>query len=82
MGEPRAPSLITTHDALSKVAERLERVDRFALDLESNGMFAYRATLCVLQIAAGDEIWIVDTLAAPIDVARCATGAPVVPFTS
>jgi ribonuclease D len=67
MGEPRAPSLITTHDALSKVAARLERVDRFALDLESNGMFAYRATLCVLQIAEGHDIWIVDTLAAPID---------------
>lgn len=67
MSGTRAPTLITTRDALARVARALAAEDRFALDLESNGMFAYRARLCVLQIATASEIFIVDTLVAPVE---------------
>jgi ribonuclease D len=37
-----------------------------ALDTEADGMFRYRARLCYVQLAAGDAIAIVDTLAVPV----------------
>ncbi len=44
------PLLITREDELARVAERLSRSPRVAFDLESNGMHAYRATACIIQL--------------------------------
>ncbi len=38
-----------------------------ALDVESDGMFAYRARVCTVQICAGGRAVIVDALATPLD---------------
>lgn len=55
--------MITDEEDLARVAERLASAPRIAVDLESNGMFAYRAVACIVQIAAGDEVFLVDALA-------------------
>jgi ribonuclease D len=57
-------------EELDAVARDLAGSVRIALDLESNGLFRYRPQLCTLQIAHGDEIVIVDSLA--LDVSALA----------
>ena len=59
--------LVTNEDTLRTVARRLEDEPRVALDIESNGMHAYKATLCVLQLAAKGSVVIVDPLATKLD---------------
>jgi ribonuclease D len=44
------PILVETRAALLEVAARAARAPRVAVDVESNGLFAYRAALCVLQL--------------------------------
>jgi ribonuclease D len=55
----------TTESAIREGLERLRDRDRIAFDLESNGMFAYRARLCLVQLAADGDALVVDTLQAP-----------------
>ena len=43
--------LVTTDAALEALARELEHADAIALDVEADGLFAYRAKLCVLQVA-------------------------------
>lgn len=63
-GDERAkPVLITREDELSRVARRLAQSSRVAFDLESNGMHAYRATACVIQLECEGEIYIIDSMA-------------------
>ena len=66
MAEPNAPRIITSTAELAAFAERLGGAARVAFDLESNGLFVHRARTCTLQLAAGDEIAIVDALATSI----------------
>jgi len=52
------------------LARRLEKASAIALDVEGNGLFAYRTKLCTMQLAwmegATLRIAIVDALAAPV----------------
>ena len=57
------PLLITREDQLAEAAKRLARSPRVAFDLESNGMHAYRATACIIQLACEGEVIVVDSLA-------------------
>ena len=57
------PLLITRADELADVARRLAQSPRVAFDLESNGMHAYRATACIIQLACDGEVIVVDSLA-------------------
>jgi ribonuclease D len=59
--------LVSNEDTLRTVARRLEEEAVVALDIESNGMHAYKATLCVLQLAAKGSVVIVDPLATKLD---------------
>lgn len=61
-----APVLVAREDDLRTAAARLGQAARIGLDLESNGLFKYRATLCTMQLATATEIVIVDTLAPPL----------------
>lgn len=61
--ERQKPVLITREDELSRVARRLVQSSRVAFDLESNGMHAYRATACVIQLECEGEIYIIDSMA-------------------
>ena len=40
----------------------LQNVDRFAIDLESNGLFAYREQICLIQISTATHDYIIDPL--------------------
>jgi ribonuclease D len=58
--------LVAREDALATAAARLATHRAVALDIESNGLFAYRAQLCVVQLAAGGEVVVVDGLATSV----------------
>ncbi len=68
--------LVTRASDLEAAAERLAAEPRIAVDLESNGMFAYRAVACIVQIAAGEEVVLVDALATPLDPLARLLGSP------
>lgn len=60
-------TLVDSEAALhGAVAQLTEDDARLSVDLESNGLFKYRASLCTLQIANVHEVVVVDTIAAPI----------------
>ncbi len=56
-------TLVTNENELTRVTERFGHVPRVGLDIESNGLFAYRARLCTIQIGRGLDVAIVDALA-------------------
>ncbi len=62
--------LVTREDELRAVVARLLRARRVAVDIESNGLFKYKATLCTMQLATADEVVVVDTIATPLDALR------------
>lgn len=49
-----------------RAAERLARATRVAFDLESNGLFAYRARMCTVQLGALGEVTVIDGLVASL----------------
>ena len=50
-------------EALARAAQSIARHPVVAVDTESNSMYVYREQVCYLQIAAGDEIHLIDTVA-------------------
>jgi ribonuclease D len=58
--------LVTSEETLRAVASRLGQEPRIAIDIESNGMHAYKAGLCVVQIAARGSVIVIDPLATPL----------------
>lgn len=63
------PLLVNRAEALSAVVERAERARVLAVDVEGNGLFAYRAELCTVQLAWKEDervvVAIIDTLRVP-----------------
>lgn len=57
-------SLIDTVDGLRDVALRLRDAERIACDIEADGLFRYRAKVCVLQLSTETHAFVIDTLAA------------------
>ena len=57
------PRLVQDAAGLAALARDLEGVDRIALDIEANGMHAYRERACVVQVTAGGESTILDVVA-------------------
>jgi ribonuclease D len=55
--------LVTTEGALSLLLPSLAATRRLAFDLEANGRFAYRARVCMIQLAWDEQTAIVDALA-------------------
>src|SRR4051812_18327849 len=59
-----APTVITAREHLEElVADHLSRSPRLALDIESNGFYAYREKVCLLQISSTTEDFVVDPIA-------------------
>ena len=65
-GAPPA-TVVSTRAGLEELARALARVPRLGLDVESDGMFAYRARVCTVQLVAGGSIALVDTLATSLE---------------
>ena len=58
-------TLVTREAEVPAAIERLSKAGRVAVDLESNGLFKYRACVCVVQLAALGEVVVIDSLAVP-----------------
>ena len=67
--------LVADAAELARAATRLAGAGRLAVDVESNGLFKYKATLCTIQIASADEVIVVDPLATKLDALRDLLGA-------
>lgn len=71
-------TLVRDASTLYQIVARAARAPRLALDVEANGLFVYRAALCVLQMAWEEEgglaVALVDTLATPVDPLRAVLG--------
>lgn len=64
--------LVTHEDGLRAATVGLARSRRVALDIESNGLFKYRATLCAMQLAGtksteAANVFIVDTFTTSLE---------------
>src|SRR5579883_173307 len=57
------PTVITAREHLEEVAAEMRKASRLALDIESNGFYAYRERVCLLQISSPVEDFIVDPIA-------------------
>src|SRR5271170_1664503 len=55
--------IVTTSDALEEICARIDVNRRFAVDLEFIPERTYQPVLCLVQLAVGDEAFIVDPLA-------------------
>jgi len=76
MADAPRTHVVTTADDLDAVSRRLRAAGApVAVDLESNGLFAYKACACIVQLAAAGEVVVVDALATPLAPLRVLFGA-------
>lgn len=59
------PLLVQDAAGLDALARELAQADRIALDIEANGMHAYREQACVVQVTANGKSSILDVVAVP-----------------
>ncbi len=57
-------TVLQTDRDVHRVVSELHRESCVAVDIESNGLFRYRPSICTVQLATAREVFIVDTLAA------------------
>jgi ribonuclease D len=69
------PRVVESTAEVEAIARAAEKAERIAVDVESNGMFVYRAKTCVVQLAYGGEAIVVDALAASLAPLAHALGA-------
>ncbi len=62
MQEPSEAEIITSASRLEAVVKSALEQPRVALDLESNGFYSYRERICLVQLAVGDKIYLIDPL--------------------
>lgn len=70
--------LASSEADIRAVAERFSRAELVSLDIESNGLFVYRARVCTIQLAAGRDVAVVDALAAPLEALSPLLASPTV----
>ncbi|NNN05365.1 MAG: ribonuclease D [Elusimicrobia bacterium] len=58
-------TLITAREHLEEVCVELAKCPRLAFDTESNGFYAYKERVCLVQISSPTEDFIVDPIAIP-----------------
>jgi ribonuclease D len=72
------PEILHSPRDVEALASRLQNADAIAVDVEGNGLFAYRARLCTVQLAFREKgsvcVAIVDALTAPIRALAAALG--------
>jgi ribonuclease D len=63
--DTRIATLITAREHLEEVASELAKCPRLAFDTESNGFYAYKEKVCLIQISSPTDDYIVDPIAIP-----------------
>jgi ribonuclease D len=59
-------TVATRAEDVARAATRFAGARRIGFDLESNGLFAYKAQVCTVQLGAEGEVIVVDALAAAL----------------
>lgn len=59
----KTATLVTAREHLEEVCVELAKHDQLAFDTESNGFYAYREKVCLIQISSPVEDYIVDPIA-------------------
>lgn len=80
-GPDGAVSFVDSSTRLQSLLQALKEAGRVAVDIESNGMFAYRPVVCTVQIAwetsdGGTRVAVVDTLAVSVASLSTLLGDP------
>lgn len=57
-----APTLVADRGALGRLLERLDRADEVAVDTEADSFFSYRDKVCLVQVSALGEDFLIDPL--------------------
>ncbi len=67
MTSPRLapPLLVTTAESLARTVGELRAANCFALDTESNSLYAYHYRICLIQASTPGADYLIDTLALP-----------------
>ncbi len=55
--------MIDTEPMLDALVQELESAGELAFDVEADGLFRYRANLCMVQVATRDVLAVIDTIA-------------------
>lgn len=58
-----APTLVTDQEGLAAMLEALEGARIIGVDTEADAFFSYHQKVCLVQVTAGEQDWIVDPLA-------------------
>jgi ribonuclease D len=58
-----APTLVTDQAGLTAMLEALEGARVIGVDTEADAFFSYHQKVCLVQVTAGEQDWIVDPLA-------------------
>jgi ribonuclease D len=63
LGQIKTATLITAKEHLEEVCVELAKCERLAFDTESNGFYAHKEKVCLIQISSPTEDFIVDPIA-------------------
>jgi len=66
------PTLVETEAELGRLLEAVDGDDAIAVDTEADSFFSYRDKVCLIQVTAGGEDWLVDPFA-ELDLGRFAS---------
>jgi len=61
-------TVVTTNQQMAACVERLRAAGLFAFDTEFIGELTYRPQLCLVQVAAGEHVELIDPLAGQLDL--------------
>lgn len=57
------PMLVETPDAFERLLDVVAREPEIAVDTEADSFYSYRDKVCLFQVTAGDQDWLIDPLA-------------------
>ena len=62
------PTLVQSREGMGRLLDDLERQEEVAVDTEADSFYSYREKVCLMQITAEDRDYLVDPLAADVDM--------------
>jgi ribonuclease D len=57
------PTVVTAREHLEEIVSDLKNAPRLAIDIESNGFYAYRERVCLIQMSSPTEDFVIDPIA-------------------
>jgi ribonuclease D len=57
------PTVVTDARGLDRLLDQLDRHDEIAFDTEADSFYSYKEKVCLIQVTAGEQDWLVDPLA-------------------